>query len=990
MQVVAGVPPTMVFTLRPVFNHPSGSYNTTLYNNSDIVGRRLTISGCPGRIYFNAFLRDWDPNGDGPFLRTWETYIDATTYMNGMGTALLRAVEACAGGPPGNAECVADFGEEGPTCSLGTCTFAWNKTTPARPDGINRAAPVAPCASLVWQTGNLSNPGGHNFFGVLDQASPGVCTGDGAYPCSTDQHCSGLDQNQPPQMGPGGTCQFATNCGLPDPGVEQYLGSWAMDVQAGAEGLYSIGMQAGLTYGQDDNILDRGGAQNIPILALENAEVNVPTGSCCFGIGTPGAGCNNDLTECECLALPALAQFEAGGACDNPPTDDGCCACLTNGDCNDNDLCTNDTCNNCVCSNVNVPTWDPLTECCDAATGAQCTPTVTNTCETAACSLPGNRGVCQNTDIADGSPCTGDDNGEGATNGDGNPCTYDDTCTGGACSGTDITSANINCTTTADCLAATDVGDGTGATGASCQSGFCVCSLVPDADIIVVSGETKDEDADSVCVAEDSKLTVRIHISPATAPINGGQFLITYDPSCLAYNSAVGVPPYTDQVFGPIVNQTAGTIFTVVGVGFGGAPNNDGFAGNADMVELSFDKIGACTSCQICFDSNNPQNTYLVDDSGQRVDVVANCSKLLISNNVLDITTPGPYIKTNVDCDEMTATPSWATPTVSDSCGNASLSCSGESADGTVYGQGVAMNGGTIGVGVTNFCCTATSDWCDKTAEECWTVEVNDRTSLDVKVALSPSTQSKPGDNLTRCIKFTLYPNTIQAPFYFEEEITFGGQFEFIGKSKDLVKIPGHGRWDCITAWDQLHTLRSCYLFDDDDCVDGVLHAEFAGDPAFGGNWLISGNLDGWKKSGPSGPVPARDFNIDILDYGTLQATWGSDYGTGDTDCDTAGPHGDIDGDGLVGLSDYAFISMNFLASAKECCGVEVLPAGANNGAITEISVQDLRLMGLGDLAAGDLNGDGLLNVDDMNAFNQGARPAVKGMRGVRKDGGTR
>jgi hypothetical protein len=452
----------------------------------------------------------------------------------------------------------------------------------------------------------------------------------------------------------------------------------------------------------------------------------------------------------------------------------------------------------------------------------------------------------------------------------------------------------------------------------------------------------------------------------------------------LDYNSAVGVAPYTDQVFGPIVNEAAGTIFTVVGVGFGVA---DGPPGNADMVELSFTKIGDCNSCQICFGSNNPQNTYLADNTGQKVNVNALCSKVITANNVVTVTTPGNS-KQNVDCDDNQAVVSWSTPTVTDSCGNSTLTCSGESSTGQTHGQGVAMNGGSLDPGIHNFCCTATSDWCDKTEESCWTVEVNDETSLDVKVALSPSSQAKPGDDLERCIKFTLYPSTLQEPTYLEANVTFGGDGEFVGKAKDLVKIPGHGRWDCISAWDQLHTLRACYLVDSrEDCVDGVLHASFEGDPAFGGNWLISGNLDGFKKNGDT-PEGASLFVIDIVDYVTLVAEWGENYGTGDTPCGTPGPHGDIDGDGLVGLTDYGFVSMNFLASAKECCGVVGLPAGATG--TTSITVTQARLMGIANAARADLNGDGTINVEDMNLFGQGARPASKNVRGVRKDAGTR
>jgi hypothetical protein len=263
----------------------------------------------------------------------------------------------------------------------------------------------------------------------------------------------------------------------------------------------------------------------------------------------------------------------------------------------------------------------------------------------------------------------------------------------------------------------------------------------------------------------------------------------------------------------------------------------------------------------------------------------------------------------------------------------------------------------------------------------CWTVTVNDETSLDILVGLSPTSQSKPGDNLTRCISFTLYSNCIQEPLTFSDDVTFGGLFQFVGKSKGKIKIPGSGQFDCITAQDKLHTLRACYTFGEDDCEGGQLNASFSGDPRLGGNWLIGGNLDGWKKD-IEGANPSLDV-IDILDWGTFASQYLTDYGSGDTPCgttglghgDLAGPNADINGDGTVDLDDYAFISSNFLVNSKQCC---CGPQAASAIAVTEISVAQLRADGLGELAAGDLNSDGLLNLADMAAFDQGVRPTTK------------
>jgi hypothetical protein len=302
-------------------------------------------------------------------------------------------------------------------------------------------------------------------------------------------------------------------------------------------------------------------------------------------------------------------------------------------------------------------------------------------------------------------------------------------------------------------------------------------------------------------------------------------------------------------------------------------------------------------------------------------------------------------------------------------------------------GPGSYMDGGELFSGASSFCCFASAnDACDQTVgcagpangcpgdpkpDGCWTINVSDQTSLDIDVQLEPPNS---GGEVTRCIKFCLFYDCSVEPVCFFDDVTFGGQSEFAGKSRGKIKIDGSQQWDCITAVDQLHTLRSCYSFNASDCFGSNLHADFSGDPNMingNGNWLIAGNLDGWKKDIPNSQPSI--YVIDILDFGTFVSEWGNTYPT-DTPCPMVGPNADINGDGAVTMSDYNKIIKNFLVSSKLCC---CGPDGSSvqAGAITEISVNELRQLGYSELISADLNGDGVLNGDDMTAFMQGARP---------------
>jgi hypothetical protein len=201
----------------------------------------------------------------------------------------------------------------------------------------------------------------------------------------------------------------------------------------------------------------------------------------------------------------------------------------------------------------------------------------------------------------------------------------------------------------------------------------------------------------------------------------------------------------------------------------------------------------------------------------------------------------------------------------------------------------------------------------------------------------------------------------VEAPTCDKEVVTFGPPWDFPGHATYAIKVP-KGQYACVTAKDQLHTLRSTAY---PVCEDGNLSAEFKGDPFFGGNWLTSGNLDG-------------SHVIDILDFGVMISQWLKCFDP-DSTCDQKPEDGfhnaDLNGDGCVDSLDYACFSNNFLDEDKDsCCPGD---GAGQTPPVLSITVRELRLMGLGDLAVADLNGDGVLDQADMQAFDSGIVPVA-------------
>jgi hypothetical protein len=746
----------------------------------------------------------------------------------------------------------------------------------------------------------------------------------------------------------GATLQTPATMGdpVPFPANGMWLGTMVLDVPSDARGTFTIKIDPSNTN------VTRGASDFIPLLGLRPGKITVETGKCCRGIGSPaGPSCEDGLLAKECTGLGT--KYTAGGACTGV-IDDDCPACTAHDQCADGDACTIDRCSDFTggeCSNTAVTV--PAASCCDSATtlgsaadvngtGAICGLDDGEVCTVDACSAGPASGTCNHV-------CTA---GIGCN--DANPCTYGDSCDANCgCAGSDVNA--VDCTTSADCETATGV-------AFDCLLSKCFCTIAPVCGFSDVPA----------CVEEGAKVSVDLRIGAAAGVINGVQITVGYDPSCLDFNSIVPAGsvyagnPYVTEIE-EIVDEAHGSIFYAVGVDpLGGV----GVNGNVAIAVLSFTKVGDCNSCSLtCGGGANPQDSLAVDNTGQPIFIEAGESGTITSANDVDLNVPDD-VKSNVDCDFRTAIITWDAPTASSDCpGGVNLVCSGSHEGGYVYPQDVVLHGGELPVGTSTFCCTASETACDNATEDCWTVVVNERTTLDVTVQLSPIITGE----LDRCICFQLYSDCVQAPLEFCQTLHFGGLFDHVGHFTDDIKIPDAGQWFCITARDQLHTLRSSDFL---ECVDGDYIAVFKGDPFFGGNWLIGGNLDGWKKFNPN----ASHNVIDILDFGQFVANFGAQVDP-DSPCPTAvAAHADINGDGVVNSLDYAFVTRNFLSQSKNAC----CPGSAAAESIvarTEISVRELRELDMGDLAVADLNGDGVVNTDDMAAFMAGQQPPVKNNR---------
>jgi hypothetical protein len=802
----------------------------------------------------------------------------------------------------------------------------------------------------VWQTQIDSGTYGSDYTGSLTNRRP-PCTANGD--CSYNpegelcynNYCAGAWQQCPNEDPDHQLCLDLPACDVssPDPrcgstytglnpnhtevvdeGLSYYAMSLALSASADFAGCADVGLIPDpSTFLKDHNSL------GIPLVGYVPGTYCVDIGQCCDFDQDPVA-CADHVTANECAAFGG-ETFTVGKTCADP------CECDPNvpTSFDDGDACTDDSCVDGIPTHVD--NFDDTVSCCDPASGALCDLDDGDQCTADTCEN-GNRGGCVHT-ITPDVACD-----------DGRDCdTVNDTCQeDGTCVGTSI--SDFTCTVDADCEAVDPA--------ASCNTflGVCICQL-PEL-TCDISGSDKPNEA---CVTQGDKVTVDVYFQFTPQNVAGAQFGLSYDPTCMDFVSiAPGGDPYVFEIK-KIVDEAAGYIFYAVGVDpFGGTQP---VSGQAVLATASFIKIGDCNSCGIDIVGTNPQDVTMADDTGQPISVIPVPCGPVYDNSGVHLDVPdGDAV--NADCDTPTAVVDWDPPTAWSDCYDADLVCSGSHESGYQYPNDVVMNGGELLAGTSTFCCTATDTFCGDETSDCWTVDVSDESTFDVTLQLSPTMA---GD-VTRCITFELFADCVSAPIVVQDELLFGGLWDFVGHFTDAKKIPAGANYFCVTAMDQQHSLRATASM---ACVDGVYQAEFKGDPFNGGNWLVQGNLDGWKKENPAASHDA----IDIYDFAQFVAMYGQVFPIDTTCAEKHTPNGDINGDGIVDALDFAFIMQNFLAVSKDACCPD---AAASVVGRTSVSVRELRQTGNGDLVVADLNNDGVVDSVDMNAFANGATINVK------------
>jgi hypothetical protein len=754
--------------------------------------------------------------------------------------------------------------------------------------------------------------------------------------------------------------------------------------------------------------------------------------------------CDGVLTISDATGGANLAVYPEGTACDPANDSDLGCGGIVIGDCADqagNPLVSNGDSYLVRIGGVADAAGDftvNCTACCTA--GAPAGSATTN----AECGVPADPcllSFCNDGEIAGDLGCrevaVDPNNAGNNTNGnacdDGNFCLIDDACDNGACVGpTDNLSCvdenpctiDACCETAGDVIFSNSVGDVTCDASDSCQNvdindiacndlndcpvgstdcagGFCVCVANPS---LCLEVETDPGTNCLTGVDEGGDVIVNVIKGSGTTAICAAQFFLQYDTSSLDFVSIVPGGGVFNTVSVEFVDEVAGTIDYLVGEDPGAICLGE--KDEALIATITFTNIAACKGDGVCFRPHNPP-TRLGAADGEEICPLGHirpdgtcgldnnpqaepCCTGAFSVDSTDpvVTCPDIVEFGNADCGKVTRYVTWPPITAADNCDGAlPVNCT-IMHNGGVNVDHLLMGGGNFPPGVTTIECSGTVDNCGNSADCSFSVGNSGLNGLHVDVELSPTMDAGP---ITRGIEFSVSDCGSIAnpePVTTCADVDFGFPFNIPGHGEAQAKIPP-GNWLCIEARDPLHTLNAtCDVSCEDIPGKGeVWYASFKGSKDLSDtcHWLVNGNLNGEDGDG--------NGRIDVLDYVTYLACVANNPNPGeDTPCGTAGPHCDINGDGIVSLLDFAFILVNIFNTDKAGCDAVCSPtvaAGEVGGARESVTVRELVAMGMGaHAAAADVDGNGIVNLTDMALYLQGGERTTE--RDVRTNKGSR
>ncbi len=429
----------------------------------------------------------------------------------------------------------------------------------------------------------------------------------------------------------------------------------------------------------------------------------------------------------------------------------------------------------------------------------------------------------------------------------------------------------------------------------------------------------------SPTVKVNDAFVVNVDVTELASPAVGVQARVGFDPTKVDFVSVAGGSAFPLLIYSASTANTA-TFATGVqpGSGSGTTVGNVAQLTFRAKTTLCGDAIGAA------FATSGFAN-IVTDSNGQPINFTPDTSVSVTSLAAFSIAgAPTSVSGTACDAGYLGATVAsftGAAPTASNSCGTAlAVSVQVTLPDLTTQPSIPAR----FPKGTSTVVWSA-SDAAGNTSSVSRTVQVDDRQVLTVAAALDGTSA---GDS-TRTMSLAYA----------------GGPAG--GQSADLPMVNVSGTASGSIDVDITPAITSgptCASIKD---VVHSLRRTAAGFGTSGAKWTVD---FGTLKQGDSN----NDDLVDIRDFGQFVG----DYGAGKL----AAARSNYNGDTAVDTADYTFISANFF-QVGAACGSAWHDTPRNS-----ISVKELRRMGMGDLAAADINRDGRVDQADIVAFLRGAR----------------